>query len=166
MKPFYEKRLRALRQLKGKVCPGESVCLNDKEKGEIAGPFGRAQKRTLENFCHDQTATPFNALHAGCLLYPTKPENTPPSLYAAIDTAEELRELKDLNLLPSINELTSWEVCAYRVAESASRLIEAEEIQKSNKEQNKQTIGNGKTEFTSKGKLGQVEKGGAFDNWD
>lgn len=101
-------------------------------------------------------------LLTGCPLYDTKPENTPPSLYAAIDTAEELRELKELGLLPTINELTAWEVCCYRVAEAASRLIEAEEWERLEEENRKKGTG---SEDNPKGKLGQTETGGAFSNW-
>lgn len=124
----------------------------------IAGVQGRVQKRTLKNFCHDKEPTKENGLHKGCPLYDTKPENTPAYLYPAIEAAEELRELKEIGLLPSIHELSAWEVCCYKVAEMASRVVEAEAM--------KEITSKGSDKQTPFGELGQEQKeGGAFSDW-
>lgn len=151
--------MRALRKLDGqRSCPGEHICTSDRKHGQIAGVKGRIDGRSLKNYCHDKEPTPFNGLLAGCPLYATKPENVPPHLFAAIEAAEELRELKELNLLPSINELTAWEVCCYRVAEGASRKIEAEAMQEATNKSGNQT---------PMGTLGEGEPdGGAFASWE
>jgi hypothetical protein len=76
-------------------------------------------------------------------------------LFSAIDTAEDLRELKEIKLLPDIEKLSAWEVCCYRAAEASARKIEAEitrEITDNNKSDD---IG-----------LGDYEQGGAFAKWD
>lgn len=71
-------------------------------------------------------ATAKNGLKSGCPLYDTKPENIPAILSSAIDVAEDLRELKALDMLPSLDDITAWEFCCYRTAERAVRKIEAE----------------------------------------
>lgn len=159
--PFYESRLRALRKLDGKTCPGQGRCTTDRTNGEIAGVHGRVQGRTLENYCHDKEATKENGLKHGCPLYNTKPENVPPSLIGAIEAAEELRELKELGLLPSINELTAWEVACFKAAEHASRKIEAEAI----KEMNSNSSGNSSDRQTPLGEFGEQSADSVFKDW-
>lgn len=148
-----------MRKLEGKSCPGEHRCKTDKLNGEIGGIHGRVQGRTLENYCHNKEATKDNKLQQGCPLYDTKPENVPPSLIGAIEAAEELRELKELGLLPTINELTAWEVCAYRVAERASRKIESEALKESGDK------GSSSKQNTPLGEAGLEGEDSVFKDW-
>jgi len=138
--------------LKGDGCPGEHTCTTDTKKGVIAGLQGRTQGWTLENHCHKDRG------RGGCPLFDTKPENVPSSLYSAIDTAEDLRELKEINLLPTIEKLTSWEVCCYRVAEAATREVDAEEYAKREKDQQSGSIGDPS--------LGELDEDSVFSSWD
>lgn len=55
------------------------------------------------------------------------------NIIGAIRTAEEQRELKELGLLkPDLECLTAFEFECYRIAEAASRTIEAEAMQEAN----------------------------------
>lgn len=147
--------MRAVRNLDGKSCPGEEKCLSNKVYGQIGGVHGRVQGRTLENYCHDAEPNKENGLHKGCPLYPTKPESTPPSLYAAIDTAETLRRYKQRGCLPSIHELTAWEFCCFDTAEEASDKIDAEFAPGADKN----------SKETPLGISGEEGEDSAFSNW-
>lgn len=50
----------------------------------------------------------------------------PPRLIGAINTAEELRELKELGLLPGLDKISAFEFECFRIAEGAARTVEAE----------------------------------------
>ena len=118
-----------MRKLDGKSCPGQVFCTSNRKEGEIAGVKGRAQGYTLQNHCHNEEVTPFGHLKEGCRFFDTKPENVPQNLLGAIQTAEEFRELKELNLLPKLHQITGFEFECYRTAENASRVIEAEAME-------------------------------------
>lgn len=74
-----------------------------------------------------------NRLLQGCPLYNTKPENMPATLTTAIHTAEDLRNLKELGLLPSLDDMSAWEFTCLDAAERASRTIQNEKIIESSK---------------------------------
>lgn len=154
--------MKAFRVLDGKSCPGEKFCTTDETKGEIAGPFGRREGRTLENYCHKEQPTLTNGLKQGCPLYDTKPENTPPGLIGAIEAAETLRRYKQRGCLPSIDEMSAWEFCCFDTAEEASDKVEAEMLKES-------STGSGKNsavgQQTSLGEFGKSKEGGAFKDW-
>jgi hypothetical protein len=82
----------------------------------------------LENYCHNKQPNPRNGLLTGCMLYPTKAEHMTPSLQIAIDTAEYFRELKELWLLPSLDDMTAFEFECYKAAERASRKVQNDKI--------------------------------------
>jgi hypothetical protein len=52
-------------------------------------------------------------------LYATKPEHITHSLQMAITVAEEFRELKELGLLPKLEDMTCYEFECYKSAERA-----------------------------------------------
>jgi hypothetical protein len=127
-----------LRKLDGKSCPGEAVCTSDRKNGQVAGVHGRSQGYTLKNHCHNAEVTPFNGLKEPCPFFDTKPENVPANLLGAIQTAEEFKELKMLGLLePNLDKITAFEYTCYAAAEYAANTIEAEEIDRMNKESKK-----------------------------
>lgn len=80
------------------------------------------------------------------------------NIIGAINTAEEYRELKELQLLePNLSKLTAFEFECYRIAEAAARTIEAEAV----------------AETTANGGKGTPEKIGgalpeesAFSHWE
>lgn len=149
-----------MRESNGEVCPGEAQCTSDRTKGRIAGLEGRVQKRTLKNYCHNQTANKDNGLFTGCPLYDTKPENTPATLYGAIEAAEILRGYKQRGVLPPITEMTAWEYSCFETAEEASDLIESEQAKKLQGNQS-----NGGTEESPLGKTGQQGENSVFKDW-
>lgn len=133
LEPFYLERLRAISKLDGATCPGEEICTTDLRRGIIV----RDASRTLDNYCHgfetketdtelDDLPKKFRRIYPGCKLYATKPENVPLEIAAAVDTAEDLKELNNINLLPTIDQLTAWEVCCYRVAVRAANKVDNE----------------------------------------
>lgn len=69
-------------------------------------------------------------MEEGCPFFDTKPENVPKNLLGAIETAEEMRVLKRLELLPSLDKMTAYEFECYKAAEFAHDTIEAEEMEK------------------------------------
>lgn len=155
--------MRAFRELEGaNGCPGEHECTTDKVLGQIGSIHGQREGRTLENYCHNKVATKSNGLKTGCPLYGTKPENTPPSLYGAIEAAEILRRYKQRGTLPPISELSAWEYCCFDTAEAAADKIEAEVLSEANK-------GNGNKNApktaTPLGISGEIEEGGAMSGW-
>lgn len=151
-------RLRASRTLDGKSCPGEHKCTTDLISGEIGGTYGSRQGRTLENYCHGEVASFEKGLKQGCPLFPTKPENTPQSLYGAIEAAETLRRYKHHGILPPVSELSAWEFCCFDTAEEASDEVEAEYL--------KEASNQGSTpQKTPMGISGQIEEGGAMSGW-
>jgi hypothetical protein len=154
--------LRAFRKLDGKGCKGEFHCTT-KEDGEIGSKEGQRQGKTLENYCHNQQATKDNGLKNGCPLYDTKPENTPPSLYSAIDTAETLRNYKKLGVLPTLSELSAWEFACLSIAESASDTVEAESLKETTEGTKPNKVGTG-TE-TPLGIAGQLGEDSAMAGW-
>ena len=92
-----------------------------------------------------------------CKRYDTKPENVPINLIGAINTAEELRELKELALLPALAKLTAYEFECYRIAEGASRTIEAEyykEMSEQQKNSSNTSTFNGKETDSSQSAFG------------
>lgn len=101
-------------------CPGEETCTTDRLRGVIA----RAPGRTLQNYCHDKPG--------GCPLFATKPQPVPLHLSAAIETAEEMRRDKELNLLPPLTEMPVRSYVCYRAADEAARRVQDEAIEEMN----------------------------------
>lgn len=112
---YYTDVLRSLTKSKGARCPGEIICTTDLIKGEIA----RRSGETLETFCNKER----------CVLFPTKPGNTPASLVSAVNTVEDLQDDVNIGIVPSL-ELSAWEIAAFKAATRARKIVENEELSK------------------------------------
>jgi hypothetical protein len=160
--------LKAIDKTKGLSCPGELYCLSKTpdnpdadpevmkklESVKINGAYGRIQGRTFENYCHNKPHNKENRLLQGCLLYPTKPDLITSTLQVAIDVAEYFRELKELNLLPKLEDMSCYEFSCFRAAERATRKVQADKMQEMEDEREgktKQKIGQGQTEESAFG---------------
>lgn len=80
-------------------------------------------------------------------------------MIGAINTAEELRELKELGLIPGLDKITAFEFECYRIAEGASRTVEAEYYKELSK---KNDSSSGTTNF---GEQGKEPENSAFGSW-
>lgn len=82
LRTYYYDLFAAHEDAEGRTCPGERVCTEDEEEGEIA----RDASRTLQTYC----------LRGRCPLWPTKveegvmPAAAPPELWRFIDAADEM----------------------------------------------------------------------------
>lgn len=132
------------------MCPGEEVCTTSKLRGVIAKRKGA----TLENFCHGvQTAPdrekgkrrgPRDLIIPGCERFPTKPENTPPFLVGAIDTAEDLRRWHKWGKLPDPSVMTAWEAECFDVAYDCEQQVISEEREREAVEQRRKAGAGGR----------------------
>lgn len=72
-----------------------------------------------------------------CPYFDTKPENVPRNLIGAIQTAEEFKEHKLLQVNINLDKITAFEYECYRIATYASTTVEAEETAEAIKESKK-----------------------------
>jgi hypothetical protein len=137
----------------GLSCPGEAKCLEFKdndvptdavESMTIGCKYGRMKGRTLENYCHNQVVTIKNSRLpdgsnrlAGCPLYETKSDNLSEALAHSIETAEQFRNFRELNLLPPLTEISVYEFTCFDAAERAVRKVNDEITKRANESDKK-----------------------------